>query len=293
MVSIVIPVYNVAKYLPRCLDSIVAQTLSDWEAVCVDDGSTDDSPAILDSYAAADTRFKVFHTPNQGASSARNLALDKIEGEFLMMVDSDDFIHPQTLEICLDRMEENCCDAVMFTYNRKYRTLTLIRHFLHLGDRSPRFPEIDASRVCGKLSDDIFAWATEYSHPKDIEARWAVKHCQPWRGMFRSERVKDIRFIPGIIYEDFPWWSEVMLNLRKVSIINLPLYYYYPNFKGYIFSSPQQYRVDSLRKAIDCSEQLYDSESVPDYKKRQWRKNFLTPFKAKLDKKTDSSGDRV
>lgn len=289
MVSVVIPVFNVARLLPRCLDSLIAQTYTDWQAICVDDGSTDGSSDILDRYAAADARIIVFHTPNQGASRARNLGLDKAGGEQLMMVDSDDFIHPQTFEICVGQMEKHDCDAVMFTYDRAYRTRTLIRHFLHLGDRLPRFSHIDSSTVCSKVSDDIFAWATEYSHPDDIDPEWAVKHCQPWRGMFRTDRIGGIRFTPGIIYEDFPWWSEVLLNIRRVSIINLPLYFYYPNFKGYILSSPQEYRIESLHKAIGIAERLYDSESVSEYCKSQWKKNFLTPFKEKLARKSSHS----
>ncbi len=288
MISIVIPVYNVSRYLSRCLDSILAQSVSDWEAICVDDGSTDGSSAVLDSYAANDSRIKVFHTTNQGASRARNFALKKVTGTYLMMIDSDDFIHPQTFEICLNHIERNNSDAVMFTYNRKYRTLTIIRHFLHLGDYLPLFPLIDDSKVSEKVSDDIFEWATEYSHPEDIDIRWAVKHCQPWRGLFRAERIKDITFIPEIIYEDFPWWSEVLLQLRKVSIINLPLYFYYPNTKGYIFSSSQQYRIDSLRKAIDSAEKIYTDESVTAYQKQMWTKNFLVPFRNKLAKKTST-----
>lgn len=88
--SIIIPVYNVAPYLRECLDSVLAQTFADWEAVCVDDGSTDGSGAILDEYAAKDPRFRVIHQPNAGVSAARNAALDNAEGEWLTFLDGDD-----------------------------------------------------------------------------------------------------------------------------------------------------------------------------------------------------------
>ena len=88
--SIIIPVYNVAPYLRECLDSVLAQTFGDWEAICVDDGSTDGSGAILDEYAAKDARFKVIHQVNAGVSAARNKALDEARGEWVGFLDADD-----------------------------------------------------------------------------------------------------------------------------------------------------------------------------------------------------------
>lgn len=97
-ISIIVPVYNVEKYLRECLDSISAQTFTDWECLLIDDGSPDKSGAICDEYAAKDIRFKVFHKPNGGVSSARNLGLDKARGEWVTFIDSDDFISPTFLE---------------------------------------------------------------------------------------------------------------------------------------------------------------------------------------------------
>lgn len=88
--SIIIPVYNVAPYLRECLDSVLAQTFTDWEAICVDDGSTDGSGEILDGYAAKDTRFRVIHQANAGVSAARNKALDNAQGEWIGFLDADD-----------------------------------------------------------------------------------------------------------------------------------------------------------------------------------------------------------
>lgn len=96
--SIVIPVYNVAPYLRVCLDSVLAQTFTDWEAVCVDDGSTDNSGCILDEYASRDSRFKVIHKNNGGLSSARNAALREVSGAYVVFLDSDDVINEKWLE---------------------------------------------------------------------------------------------------------------------------------------------------------------------------------------------------
>ena len=98
LLSIIIPVYNVSPYIGECLDSLQAQTFRDFEALLVDDGSTDGSGLICDRYAAADSRFKVIRKTNGGVSSARNAALDKCTGKYLTMLDPDDSVSPDTYE---------------------------------------------------------------------------------------------------------------------------------------------------------------------------------------------------
>ena len=275
-VSIIIPAHNVEKVLPRCLDSVRAQTVPDWEALVMDDGSTDNTAAILDAYAAEDSRIKAFHQPNQGVSIARNNAMESASGEFVLFIDGDDFIHPKTLEICLGLAQRDQSDLVTFTYNRAYRTRLIIRHLLHLKEpRRIRFPEFRDFPT--QFTEDIFDWATEYSHPQE---KLATKHCQPWRCLYRKSILEGIRVIPGIIYEDFPWWSEVLLRVRSATLTVLPLYYYYPSPGGYIFSSKEAYRIKSLRIAIAAAQDLY-ATAEPD-KKEKWEKNFLQPFQDKL-----------
>lgn len=118
MVSVIIPVYKVEEFLPACLDSMLAQTLEDWEAVCVDDGSPDGSGAILDQYAAADSRFRVLHTENGGLPVARNRALDIAQGKYIFCLDSDDTLAPDTLKTMVNIAEEDGVDMVIcgFTY---------------------------------------------------------------------------------------------------------------------------------------------------------------------------------
>lgn len=99
-VSIIVPVYNVEKYLSRCVDSILAQTYTDWELLLIDDGSPDKSGSICDEYAKQDNRIRVFHKENGGVSSARNLGLDNVYGEYVMFVDADDWILENTLALC-------------------------------------------------------------------------------------------------------------------------------------------------------------------------------------------------
>ena len=281
MVSVIVPIYNVERYLRRALDSILSQTHKDWEAILVDDGSTDCSSQIADEYAKRDNRFKVIHKPNGGLSDARNAGMEHISGEFLIFLDADDFLHPQLMELCLEAFLRDNSDIVAFTYDHAYRTFGFVRHFLHLGDPTPHFKYYKQPPYL--VTDNIFDYATEYSHPKDINKRWAVKHCQVWRCMYKTYAIHSIKFIKGINYEDFPWWSEVLLHIRRCTILNLPLYFYYPNVQSYILSADQTHKIESLRKGIEAAKLIY--VTAPEAKRRAWERNFLTPFEEKLRKK--------
>ena len=105
MLSVIVPVYNVEAYLPRCVDSILAQSYSNLEVILVDDGAKDASGAICDAYAAKDPRVKVIHKENGGLSSARNAGLDIALGEYIAFVDSDDWIEPDAYQHLLEVME--------------------------------------------------------------------------------------------------------------------------------------------------------------------------------------------
>ena len=106
MVSIIIPVYNVEKYLEKCLESVIHQTYKGIEIILVDDGSTDRSGVICDEYAQEDQRIRVIHQTNAGVSAARNTGLDTAKGEWILFVDSDDWIHTELLEICFKYLTE-------------------------------------------------------------------------------------------------------------------------------------------------------------------------------------------
>ena len=284
VISIIIPCHNVQKYLPRCIDSLLAQSFQDWEAVCVDDGSTDATAAILDAYAARDGRLNVIHQPNAGVSSARNRALKEARGAYVLFVDSDDLLHPQALEICLKLARRDGSDLVCFTYDHAWRTRLIVRHALHLGDpRSIRFPKLGEFESA--VTENIFDHATERSGHEDP---LATRHCQPWRCLYKKEILEGIDFIPGIIYEDFPWWSRVLLRVKKATLTRLPLYYYYPNPGSYILSSREEYKIRSLVTAIAAAKEAYASAQASV--KAKWEENFLRHFEHKLASKRSSVG---
>ena len=115
-ISVVIPVYNSAKYLRECLDSVVSQSFSDWEVVAVDDGSPDESPAILDEYAAKESRIKVIHKENGGVSAARNDGLVVAAGEYVLFVDSDDYLEQDALRLAYEEAIRVNADVVIGDY---------------------------------------------------------------------------------------------------------------------------------------------------------------------------------
>ena len=114
MISVVIPVYNVEKYLAECVDSVLGQTYQDYEIILVDDGATDSSGAMCDEYAQKDTRIRVIHQPNGGLSAARNAGLSAAAGEYIYFLDSDDYIEPTTLVDLVSVAEQEQADVVFF-----------------------------------------------------------------------------------------------------------------------------------------------------------------------------------
>lgn len=134
-VSVIIPVYNVDPYLRECLESVVNQTLLDIEIICVNDGSTDNSPAILEEYRAKDSRITVFTQENRGLSAARNRGMDLARGEYIYFIDSDDYVEPETLERTVHIAEADDLDAVVFRFKQFAESEELLKiHPCQIGE---------------------------------------------------------------------------------------------------------------------------------------------------------------
>ncbi len=277
-ISVIIPVYKVEKYVGRCLDSVLGQTFADWEAVCVNDGSPDRSREILAEYALKDSRIRIVDKPNGGLSDARNAGMAQAAGEYVVFLDSDDFIHPQTFEISYALAQKTGTDIVSWYKDPNYRNITVFRHklgldtidFRPLGFRR-RF-SADKVKYC--VTDDICAHSTELSHPKGV--KWPLKHFYVWRHLIRRSVISDIPFVKGITFEDFPWWSEVMLKNPSVTITYLPLYYYYPNFGSIDMSSSQMKKITSWCIGLDISYSAY-LERGGERQTRLWSRNCKWP----------------
>jgi glycosyltransferase involved in cell wall biosynthesis len=281
-ISIIIPMYGVEKYLRRCLDSVKNQTFKDWQAICVDDGSPDKSGEIAEEYAKSDKRFVVVHKKNGGLSDARNYGMPLAKGEYIMYLDSDDFIHPQTMEIAYSLAEKNGSDIVSFTYDRFYRPQLMVYHKLGL-DTDTVVPfgikkKYNLDKIKSKTMTDIYEYATDNAHNAfNKNRRWLVKHCQVWKNMYRRSLIQGISFIKGILFEDFPWWSRVMLRNPKVTVAPVPLYYYIPNFGGIVLSAKQLRIMQSLIVGIKDSFVLYKDQANA-HQMKLWSENFLWFF---------------
>lgn len=281
-ISVIVPVYNVEKYLRRCLESIKNQTFTDWQAICVNDGSPDNSAQILQEFANADARFVIVNKENGGLSDARNVGMQYATGDYVLFVDSDDFIHPQTLEIAYSLALQNESDIVSFTYDRIYRPQLMIRHKLKLDTDNvvPKrfYKKYDIEKIKTRTTDDVFEYATERTHNKfNPNRRWLIKHCQVWKNLYKRDLIADIPFVKGLLFEDFPWWSEVMLRNPRTTIAPLPLYFYIPNFGGIVLSAKQLKIMQSLFVGIKSSFEKYQKNAT-EYQFKKWSENFLWFF---------------
>lgn len=276
-ISIIIPMYNVEKYLKRCLDSVKNQTFQDWVAICIDDGSPDKSGEIAEEYAAQDKRFIVIHKKNGGLSDARNAGMTKVKSEYVMFLDSDDFIHPQTMEISYYLAQKNNTDIVSWYKNTLYRPqLSLYKKFGFDIDKVMPVgigKHFNINKIKYFVTDNVFEHATESS---GTHIKWVIKHCYVWRHLLKTDLVYDIDFIKGLLFEDFPWWSAVMLKKPTVTITKLPLYYYYPNFNSIDKGSKATKKILNWLMGLESAFKLY-RKNAADYEMQKWQENYMWP----------------
>ena len=173
-------------------------------------------------------------------------------------------------------------DIVSFTYDRIYRPQLMIRHKLGM-DTDNVIPmrlhkRYRPAAVKTLVTDDIYMYATERAHNAfNPRRKWLIKHCQVWKNLYRRDLISDTPFIKGILFEDFPWWSAVMLKNPRVTIAPLPLYFYIPNFGGIVLSAKQLRILHSLCDGIKDAYINY-KKNANDYQMRQWAKNFKWYF---------------
>lgn len=230
-ISIIIPVYNVELYLKECLDSIIAQSFTDYELILVDDGSTDKSGLLCDHYAETDKRIKVVHQTNQGQSAARNKGIEIARGEWIHFVDSDDIIHPQMLELLYtaatkEGVKYSACNRETFDDPNK------ITYREYSGDY--RCIDIDEQ--------------TALTLRKECTAYWT-----PYASLVHSEIIKKNQFQPGRIYEDnalcFKWIHEA----GKIVLLEPLMYFYRNNPNG---TMNQKFSIKKLDYLWALSEQI-------------------------------------
>lgn len=234
-VSVVIPIYNTAPYLDRCIQSIVAQTYTHLEIILVNDGSTDQSPQICEEWAGRDRRIRVIHTPNRGQGIARNTGMDAATGEYICFFDSDDYIGPDTIAKARVTALAHDADVVVFGLASLDRRGNVLRSFLpsaHPGVyrghqvREEFLPELIASSPSGERRFYMSACVMLYALPR--LRRWG------WR--FVSER--------EIISEDVYSLLELFGQVQCVAVLPEVLYLYCENETSF----SRSYRPDRYRR---------------------------------------------
>lgn len=204
--SIIIPVYNVEAYLRDCLDSVLAQTCADWEAVCVNDGSTDQSLSVLKEYAEKDKRIRIVDQANGGLSAARNAGIKVAKGEYIFLLDSDDWIVPDALERLNNHIDGQ--DLLCFS-GQKYME----------ADKTYREPD--------KLQPATYASGMDYYNANALLSRDFPFVCtvlRLYRRVFLEQN--NLRFTEGIYHEDNMFTPIVCYYAQKVTVIPDSLYIY-------------------------------------------------------------------
>lgn len=264
-VSVIIPVYNVSAYLRAGLDSLLAQTVKDWTAVCVDDGSTDGSGAILDEYAAKDARIKVVHKRNGGLSSARNVGIDASEGEVILFMDPDDIVS-QNWIACL----ESGIEGVDFAWGG-FESDSDGRKTVHV--------PTDVGVVYESFGLKNRVWRAVFGY----RLRDIFRGCLPgglwkrcgrefgsvcWRA-FRRSVLGDLRFDEAVrLYEDAIFLSEYALRAKTMRIVGDTGYCYHIRPSGMMSAEARE-------RMMQHRFELRDARSRIDPKKTAWRGSFV------------------
>jgi glycosyltransferase involved in cell wall biosynthesis len=223
-ISVVLPCYNVANYICRGLDSILAQTLQDWEAILVDDGATDDTGKICDEYAKKDSRFHVIHTKNQGVIKARNAGMEYAHGELLYIMDPDDWIEPECFSKCYETYKEYDCDMIHFGTRWIYSDRIFEQpNKFGIFNKGPEIWKEYTSQLVGfsqKALDGYYAG-------KNI---WFLRRTESmWRYMFRRAFVteKNLQFPDSPLYQDGFFLVEATYKASKLVSIPYILHNYF------------------------------------------------------------------
>ena len=218
-ISIIVPVYNVEDYLPQCLDSLLSQTMEDIEIICVNDGSTDSSLSLLESYAKKDSRIVVINKENAGVSYARNAGLEKVRGDFYMFVDSDDWLEPETCDVAYAYILSYRADCLMFSYVKEFGGHSITNHIFE------RDFIWEKEEVINRFHRRLFGLVgSELLRPQDGDI--IVSPCMQ---LFRTSKYKEIKFydIREIgTFEDGLYQMDIYNECNRLVYIDKPYYHY-------------------------------------------------------------------
>ena len=204
-ISVVIPIYNVAEYLHRCIDSVLAQSIDGVEIILVDDGSTDASGDICDLYGERHENIKVVHKTNGGLSDARNVGTAQASGDWIFYLDSDDWLECNALEVLYHFAQEHDCQIVQGGFYYAYDSYLIYDN---------RFIEVDSAQVISR--EEAMRELIENNLIKNFA----------WGKLYRADIAKAHMFPKGKYFEDSYWQHLAIYGVARYGIVGMPLYYY-------------------------------------------------------------------
>ncbi|MBE7017549.1 MAG: glycosyltransferase [Ruminococcaceae bacterium] len=237
VISIIIPVYNSEKYISKCLDSVFSQTFDDFEVIIVNDGSRDSSQCIIDAYKAKfPDKITAIQQENSGQASARNRGLDAADGDYIIFVDSDDFLHPEALEKITSYAEANELDIVCFNISR-------------IVNGSP-------------IDFDYRMFSSD-----DVSRQYLINEASPCNKLIRRDFLNknNLRFTVGHIYEDLELVAQFPLHTDKIGFMDDRLYYYVIHENSTMQQPKYSPKLASIYAVMDTlKEKLYNTEFRPE-----------------------------
>jgi glycosyltransferase involved in cell wall biosynthesis len=253
--SIIIPIYGVENYLSKCVDSVLNQDYGDYEIILVDDGSPDACPAICDEYAAIHENIRVVHRENGGLSAARNSGIKVALGEYIMFVDSDDYIEPNVLGGLIAQMELDNLDVLRYNYknvNEQYE----IFH-----------PNKDPKRDV-----DYSEFVTD---GEDFLNNRLGPGCYAWQFVIKRELLEDCIFKEGIYFEDTDWTPRMLLKAKRLASTSMVVYNYLWREGSITLPDNPQKRDKVLRDKIELIRGFKEQqEMVKDKSWFEWMTSF-------------------
>ena len=252
LVSVIIPVYNTQDYLKACIESVQNQTYPNLEILLVDDGSTDQSGALCEEYAAQNERIRVFHKENGGLSDARNMGLMEAHGEFLAFVDSDDLLAPKAVETLETLCETSNAEAAIGQVSAFAGHCTFAEE-----------------SVQGEVIPMKEAMRRMLLHQK-------IGH-EAWGKLYRRSLWQAMKFPVGLLYEDYAAIYRVIAQCRNVAIAPIPLYYYRVRSGSIMHSGIQRKNLELLEVSADVT--AFIEQELPELRKEAAYLQLVTYLK--------------
>ncbi len=240
-ITVVVPIYNVEKYLLRCVDSITNQTHKNLEIILVDDGSPDNCGKICDELALKDSRIIVIHKPNGGLSDARNAGINIATGDYIGFVDSDDFIHPDMFKDLCERLEKNQADIAQCSFQR-------------VTDDEYKSP--------GDATNEKIL--TNIDTLKLLFTPYRVDFVVAWDKLYRKDLFKSIRYPKSKIHEDEFTSYKLFYEAKKIVAIEKKYYYYYQSPNSIMRSTINEKKLH-YAEAMEERIKFFEEKQMPDF----------------------------